>query len=612
MCGIAGQIGWDAEHIANQRPVYEAMQKTLLRRGPDQRGLYLQGNAALIHTRLCVVDIEKGRQPMRLTRGDEEYVLVYNGELYNTPELRRALERLGRKFDGHSDTEALLRAYMEWGAESIHRFNGIFAFAVWEVHNRRLFLARDRIGVKPLFYTLAGGTLLFASEIKALLAHPAVTPTLDLESVAELICLGPGRTPGCGVFRGIRELEPARCGYYTQDGLRTWRYWRLTDRENNDSFPQAVETVRFLVTDAIERQLVSDVPVGTFLSGGLDSSLISAVADRRFSARGERLHTFSVDYRDNDRFFIPGKFQPGDDGAFIRRMNGHLNAQHHQVTLDTEELVDALFEAARARDLPGMADVDASLLLFCRAVKAHVTVVLSGECADEIFGGYPWYRDPEIRARDGFPWAQSTAWRKRFLRPEHAAALDAEGYIGQRYRQTLADTSARPGLDADERRMREMVGLNFQWFMQTLLDRKDRMSMYAGLEVRVPYCDYRIAEYLYSLPWAYKDHGGVEKGLLREAAVGLLPEEVLRRKKSPYPKTHHPVYLAAVSARLRAVLADPASPLLRVADRGALETLLTGGETAPWYGQLMNTPQTIAYFLQMDYWMRAYDVEINV
>lgn len=612
MCGIAGQVGRDARVIRSHYADYCAMQQSLSRRGPDQRGMYISGQAALIHARLAVVDLAGGQQPMQLTHGGEDYTLVYNGELYNTPELRAALAARGHTFRGHSDTEVLLHAFAEWGEGCVERFNGIFAFAVWCAGARRLFLARDRCGVKPLFCTQREESLLFGSEIKTLLCHPAVPPRVDAGGLAELMLLGPGRTPGCGVFQGVWELLPGQCASYEADtGRLTKRqYWQLTDHDHGDSFEATAARVRDLVMDAIERQLVSDVPVATFLSGGLDSSLISSVADTWFAHRGERLQTFSVGYKDNKAYFHATKFQPSPDAPYIRRMNDFLHAKHHWVTLDTPDLVPALYEAVDARDLPGMADVDSSLLLFCRQIKPHATVALSGECADEIFGGYPWYRDKTIREREGFPWAQSTLYRAAFIRPEILGDTDPAEFVDERYRQTLAETSVRPGLAPTERRMRQMVNLNFRWFMQTLLDRKDRMSMYSGLEVRVPFCDYRIAEYLYAVPWEYKDYGGQEKGLLREAMRGVLPDEVLWRKKSPYPKTWNPLYLELVSKELRRIIADPEAPLLRLADKAALEALLEANEPTPWYGQLMTTPQTIAWFLQLNYWLEKYRVEL--
>ena len=608
MCAIAGEINLHCPPDDGLKARAERMLSTMGRRGPDQRGVFLTGCGSLIHARLSVIDLEKGCQPMAYQEGGAIFAIVYNGELYNTEEIRKELLLLGHTFQTRCDTEVALHAFMEWGEGCVSRFNGIFAFAVWDGINRRLFLARDRIGVKPLFFALRGETLVFASEIKTLLTHPLVPAELDINGIAELMLVGPGRTPGCGVFKGIEEVPPAHCGWFDGQGLRLTRYWKLTPKKHTESFEETARHVRFLVTDAIKRQLVSDVPIGTFLSGGLDSSLISSVACRELAKEGKRLSTFSVDYKDNERYFKAGKFQPAADTAFIRQMQGYLDADHHLVTLDTPQLTAALFEATEARDLPGMADVDSSLLLFCREIKKEVTVALSGECADEIFGGYPWYRDPEIRARAGFPWAQTTDWRFSFLKEEFAQQIDPHAFMDGRCRMTLQDTESLPDTPPEERRMQEMMRLNLDWFMQTLLDRKDRMSMYSGLEVRVPFCDWRIAEYLYSVPWAYKDHKQYEKGLLREAMAGYLPDEVLWRKKSPYPKTHNPAYREAVSALLRGVMADRNSPLLSLVKKEQLETLLASDSAVPWYGQLMTAPQTIAYFLQLNHWLTHYKV----
>ena len=610
MCAIAGILDFAESGRYQTGAAYEQMLDTMGRRGPDQSGSLVDGPASLLHTRLCVVDIENGRQPMCGIWNGEEYSLVYNGELYNTQELRRELMLKGHRFHGHSDTEVLLHAYMQWGEQCVDRFNGIFAFAVWEHHRERLFIARDRIGVKPFFYLHRGNAFIFASEMKTLLAHPEVEAVIDQSAILEIMLIGPGRTPAYGVFRDILELQPGMCGYLTRDGLRLRRYWSLEDHEHEDDFEKTVARVRELVLDAIQRQLVSDVPVCTFLSGGLDSSIISAVADRHMRECGGRLHTFSVDYQENDRYFKASHFQPSGDNAYIRIMNHALSAIHHDVVLSHVEVARALYAAVDARDLPGMADVDSSLLLFCREIKKHATVALSGECADEIFGGYPWFRDCEIRERYGFPWAQSTAWRASFLKRDVLDGADPNAYVDERYRATLEETPVLPSRTREERRMKEMIYLNFKWFMQTLLDRKDRMSMYSGLEVRVPFCDYRIAEYLYAVPWEYKDYRNCEKGLLRQAMAGLLPEEVLWRKKSPYPKTHHPGYLEAVASELRDVLRDSSSPLLSIVDAAALERLFNSALSVPWYGQLMTIPQTIAYMLQVNYWMKKYRVRI--
>ena len=473
-------------------------------------------------------------------------------------------------------------------------------------------MARDRIGVKPFFYAQTDTHFLFASEIKALLASEFIKPEVDLQGIAEVMLIGPGRTPGYGVFRNIAELPPAHYAYFTKNSLNITQYWTLRDKPFTDSFEQTVEKVRYLVSDAITRQLVSDVPVCTFLSGGLDSSIISSVADRYFHARGEQLHTFTVGYKNNDKYFKAGKFQPNSDSQFVGIMNEYLHAQNHLIEIDTKELVQALYAAVDARDLPGMADVDSSLLLFCREIKKQGTVALSGECADEIFGGYPWYRDKTIRMTNGFPWAQSTKYRMTFLQDDLARQIDAENYVYEKYADTVRRTDKIQGLPDTESRMKEMMKLNLEWFMQTLLDRKDRMSMACGLEVRVPFCDYRIAEYLYTVPWEYKDYKHYEKGLLREAVKDLLPEEILWRKKSPYPKTHNPAYLAAVRIELQKVLDTKNAPLFNVVKRDAVQQLMTADVREPWYGQLMTTPQTIAYFVQMNYWLEKYNIQIKL
>lgn len=605
MCAIAGLVGLEA-----QEEIYHKMLQTMARRGPDDRGVSTAPECALLHTRLAIIDPAGGRQPMCLTHNGETYTLVYNGELYNTQEIRTELEKLGHRFLGHSDTEVVLHAYAQWGRGCVEKFNGIFAFGVWEQGRGRLFLARDRIGVKPLFYAEHRGGLLFASEMKTILAYPGFRAGLDQEGAAQLILLGPGRLPGSGVFYGIRELEPGCLGYWEKRRFQPERYWALKDGEHRETFDETVEHTRFLVTDAIRRQMVSDVPIGTFLSGGLDSSIITALCAGQMAARGERLKTFCVDYQNNDRYFRPGKFQPNADGEYIKIMSQALDTDHSRTELTPEDLAGALEESTIARDLPGMADVDFSLLVFCRRIREDVKVALSGECADEIFGGYPWYRDPEVRALAGFPWAQNTKERGEMLSDDAGAGLDPEEFVMGAYQETVNMTDILPGTSPLERRMKEMVNLNFRWFMQTLLDRKDRMSMYSGLEVRVPFCDYRIAEYLYTVPWAYKDWQGREKGLLRQAVAGLLPEPVRLRKKSPYPKTFDPAYERLMAEGLRGLLEDKNAPIYGLVSREKLKGLMNMDSPWPWYGQLMRRPQTMAYFLQLDFWLRHYQVEL--
>ncbi len=583
--------------------IIEKMLQTMKRRGPDGEGIYQSCNTLLLQTKLG----KQSSEPVRIDRAGESYVLIWNGEIYNRAELSREL-RIEESSD--TDGQLLLQAYARWGEEMLFKLNGVFTFALWEKKKKRLFIARDRMGVKPLFYKEHAEGLLFASEIKTLLAYPTVEPELDADGIGQLLLLGPGRIPGSGVFKDIRELEPGCYGIYENGKLRIKRYWKLTDREHREDFEATSEKVRELVLDAIRLQMEVDGSMGCFLSGGLDSSLISSVCARELALKGQKLDTFSVDYLDNDKYFQAGMFQPNSDPEYIRAMVQALDSRHYWTVLSPEDLTAAIEDTTIARDLPGMADVDASLNLFCKQVKTHVPIAMSGECADEIFGGYPWYRDPQIRNFNGFPWAQTTDERKEFLAPWLREKLEPERFVMERYQQTLAECDILPGNNALDHRIKQLVNLNFRWFMQTLIDRNDRMSAGHGLQVRVPLCDYRIAEYLYGVPWEMKDYGGREKGLLRHAMQGYLPDQVLYRKKSPYPKTHHPQYLQLVSGLLREVLEDEKAPIFRIVSKEALQKLLLTDFTWPWYGQLMRRPQTIVYMLQINFWMKHYSVRI--
>jgi len=615
VCGIAGWIDWERD-LTRSAAVVEAMGERLGRRGPDERGLWLSERAALAHRRLIVIDPAGGKQPMERRRGADRYAVTYNGELYNTQELRAELEAKGYDFQSRSDTEVLLAAFMEWGEECVARLNGIFAFAAWSEREQKLLLARDRFGVKPLFYCELRSGLLFGSEPKALLAHPDVEAEVDLEGLAEVFSLGPARTPGHGIYRGIKEVRPGYLLVADRRGARTRPYWSLVSAPHTDDFPTTVERVRHLFTDAVRRQLVSDVPICSFLSGGVDSSAIAAVAAGALAEEGRgKLRTFSVEYRGNDRHFRPSAFQPNADAPWVRRVSEHLGTEHREVLIETEELVGALEDAVRARDLPGMADVDASLYLLCREVKKEATVALSGECSDEIFGGYPWFHRRELLEANTFPWSRAGALRASWLSPELREAIRPEEYAAERYHQSLREVPRLEGEDPRSARMRELFYLNFTWFMATLLDRKDRMSMAWGLEVRVPFCDHRLVEYLWNVPWEMKFAGNREKGLLREALRGLLPSDVLERKKSPYPKTHNPAYAEAVRSRLLQLLDEGTSPLLDLIDQGRIRSMAeAGGDLLdePWFGQLMTGPQLFAYLLEIDFWLREYRVSIRL
>lgn len=608
MCGIGGFVDYERD-ARRGGPILHGMKRTLTPRGPDAEGTYFDEDAALVHRRLIVIDPEGGKQPMHSP--DRNTIIIYNGELYNTPELRTELMSRGHEFVGHSDTEVLLHAYLEWKTDAFSRLNGIFAFAIWEKRERRLTLCRDRLGVKPLFFAPIRNGLTFGSTIDTVLCHPEIEPALDEDGLRTLLLLGPARPPESGVFRQISSLVPGHFAVLTPEAFTDHTYWRLEAHEHEDDLPTTIERTHTLICDAARRQLVSDVPLACFLSGGLDSSILSMLAAKDYAARGETLHTWSVDYRDNDKYFTKSIFQPNSDDSYIDQMVDFLGTHHHRVVLEPEALCAALLPATDARALPGMADVDSSLLLFCAAVKrGGTTVCLSGECADELFGGYPWYHREEILFEDTFPWSRSIGLRLGLLTPD--AVRNGEEFVRQHYRDTCDRAPKLPSDDKKTARMREMFVLNLDWFMATLLDRKDRMSMYSGLEVRVPFCDHRIVEYAYNMPWDFKSLEGREKGIVRRAFADELPKEIVYRKKSPYPKTFHPVYTRLCADYVRRIFEDNTSVAASLFDRNAVQKLMQRPESLaePWFGQLMRTPQIFAYIIQLDRWFRHYHVKI--
>lgn len=613
MCGITGWLDWKQDMSSREQDVRK-MAQTLAKRGPDAITTWSNQHVAFGHTRLSVVDLEGGSQPMTRTKGKDAYTIVYNGELYNTEEIRSVLRQKGYMFQARSDTEVLLQAYIEWGQQCVEHLNGIFAFAIWDGRNESLFLARDRLGVKPLFYYDQEHSFVFGSEMKAILAHPNIEAKVSREGLQEVFGLGPSRTPGHGIYQGMKELRPAHCLTFSKNGLSIERYWQVKSERHEHSLEETVENVRSLLQDSVERQLIADVPLGTFLSGGIDSSAISSIAARAFEREGRgALHTYSIDYQDNQLYFQANDFQPNTDAPYIELVSKYLDSAHQTYMIQNQELADYLTEAVHVRDLPGMADVDSSLLWFCRKIKQEATVALSGECADEIFGGYPWFHREELLNRDSFPWMDSVAERERLLQPQWKAKLSLREYVQERYQETLAEV---PRFEEDEplaARRRELFYLNMVWFMTTLLDRKDRMSMGASLEVRVPFADHRLVEYVWNIPWEMKMVDGLEKGILRRALQGLLPEDVLYRKKSPYPKTHHPLYTTVVKDWLQSILENKNAPILELVDKRVVGEIAETNGTAfkrPWFGQLMTGPQLMAHLCQINTWLEDYQVQI--
>lgn len=615
MCGISGFCNYQRDYTEQEEhfsEILEQMHQVQSRRGPDGHGSFLAPHIGLSHARLSIIDLTTGGQPMTRTIGKYTWAIVHNGEIYNTQELRAELRACGWTFHTTSDTEVILACYLEYGNDFVKKLNGIFATAIWDPKEEQLLLYRDRSGIKPLFYTLRGDELVFASELKGMFTVPGIRPQLDRQGLNEVFSIGPARTSGCGVFKDIQEVLPGHYLVFTRGGLRQTCYWKLESHPHEDDYASTVEKTTFLVLDSIRRQMISDVPICTFLSGGIDSSLVSAVCAAELRKKGEQLNTFSFDFTGNDQNFKASSFQPSQDRPYVDTMVAYLGSNHHYLECSTHNQIDALMASVDAHDLPSMADVDSSLLYFCSLVTKYNKVALTGECADEIFGGYPWFHKKECFDAATFPWTMDLNARKVLLSDDFLEYLNMDEYVASRYEASVAETPRLSKDSPEEARRREIAYLNQRWFMQTLLNRMDRTSMYSGLEARVPFADHRIIEYVWNVPWDMKTKDGVVKGLLRECGKDLLPDEVLYRRKSPYPKTYDAGYEALLASKVRQILDDSDSPVLQFLDREKTKAFLSAPSDygKPWYGQLMAAPQMMAYIWQVDAWLRKYKIEL--
>ena len=615
MCGIVGFVNYQKD-ISSYENVLNQMKNALNNRGPDEDGYYLKKHVALAHKRLIVIDPKGGKQPMIEKYSFGEYVIVFNGQIYNTNELKETLIENGFIFSTYSDTEVLLKAYIHYGKNVVNYLNGIFSFAVWDSNKEELFLARDHFGVKPLYYTFFDSTFIFASELKAIFEYPNIQKILDKQGLSELFGIGPAHTPGLTIYKDIFEIKPAHFAVFNKSGFHIERYWKLKSKQHTENFDETCSHLTYLLKNSINRQLFSDVPICTFLSGGLDSSILTKLIGEYRKENGlSPISTYSVDYVDNDKNFVKSDFQPNSDNYYINLMTENSYSENQKIILDTPALANALEDAMIARDMPGMADVDSSLLLFCKQVKQEHTVTIMGECADEIFGGYPWFFREDALESGTFPWSIAFNERQQLLNPSISKEIDLKEYIDYRYNESLAEVEILDSDSAETAQKRKISHLTINWFMQTLLERGDRMGMYSGLEIRVPFCDYRLAEYMWNVPWELKALNSREKGLLRYICKDFLPKEIVERKKSPYPKTHNPTYLAKVKSMLSEIMNDSNSPINSLLNRKyILEILETDGKafSRPWFGQLMTGPQLMAYLCQVNMWLEKYDPYIQI
>ncbi len=609
MCGIAGILNSSINlKDESQRNILEQVSETLKMRGPDEHGEYITENTALLHRRLAIVDIENGKQPMHFGK----YVITYNGEIYNTEELRKELTALGENFDTHSDTEVVLKSFAVWKEKSFEKLNGIFAFAIYDKEENELYAVRDKMGVKPFYYYFSDDTFAFASRVPSLLKFPQIKPVVDETGLMEMFMLGPAFSPDKTVFKNIRQLKPSHFLKFKNNELTIKKYWSLKAKPHGEDLSDTIEHTHFLVRDSIKRQMVSDVDLCAFLSGGLDSSIICKVMSDELKKQGKTLSTYSVDYAENDKYFQKSSFQPNKDSDFIDLISDNIGSNHKNIVLDNKSVAKALIDSAVAKGYPAFADVDSSLLLFCKEVKKDYKVCLSGECADEIFGGYPWYHNKDILFEETFPWSRSTNVRQKILKK--GVLTNTEEYVHEKYLQTVNETDF---LDTDtslDRRMREMFMLNLNWFMQTLLMRKDTMSMESSLEIRVPFCDTRLVEYAYNMPWEFKSLYTREKGIVRKAFENELPYDIAWRKKSPYPKTHNPIFFNTVCDMTKEILQDKSSVLFDMINIETVNSLMENPDCIkePWYGQLMKGPQILAYIIQIYYFIKEYNVEFEL
>jgi asparagine synthase (glutamine-hydrolysing) len=605
MCGITGWIDWNGD-LTRQEAVIACMADTLSHRGPDAHGQWLSPHAALSHHRLIVIDPETGGQPMVYQQRERTYAVSYNGEIYNFRELRSELESYGHSFRTRSDTEVLLHAYVEWGEACVEHLNGIFAFGLWDEQKQRLLLVRDHLGVKPLYYAQRGGAVLFASELKALLAHPLVRAEVDADGLAELLTFP--HTPGSGVYRNVHELRPGHMAVCTENGIHISRYWSLRSAPHTDDVATTAEYIRTLLEDTVRRQLIADVPVVTLLSGGLDSSRLTALAAREFKQAGKELHTYSIDFVDSAQHFHNTPLHVSLDAPWVQRMSTHVGSKHHTIMVDTPALIESLLVPMRSCDFPTAGQMTSSLYLLFKAMKQDATVALSGESADEVFGGYPWFHNEAILNAQTFPWLPAFMGPMQhamdWLSPDIVQKVRPTEYIARQYRQAIAEVPRLDGEDARAARIREMFYMNLTRFLPFLLERKDRMSMATGFEARVPFCDYRLVEYVWNIPWEIKTVGSIEKGILRRAFEHVLPEDVLYRRKSAYPTVQHPAYDAATRQWTHQILSDSNEPIHALINaqvvRAAVENQAPGIAIVSLFERI----------IQVNEWLKEYRVTL--
>ena len=604
MCGILCLYNKQRD-VLEDCGKFNQMLHLLEHRGPDDSRTYFDSHVLLGHCRLSIIDLKGGKQPFEYTYQDKTYRIIFNGEIYNMNELKKHLIDLGFHFSSQSDSEVLLVCFIAYREKCLNMLDGIFSFVIY--YDDQIFACRDHLGVKPLYYYLKENDLIIASEIKAILMYLGKC-VVDKTGIKELLGLGPSLSPGKTLYKDISSLRPAHYLFYDGNDCIIDRYWCLQKKPHLKSYEETVQDVRYLVNQSIQRQLLSDVPISCMLSGGLDSSIITALSSQYVN----NISTYSIDYLDQEKYFKPYDYQLTRDSDYIDEMVERYHSHHNNVVLSQKNLIIFLKQSMIARDAPGMADIDSSFLLFCKEIKRHHKVVLSGECADEIFGGYPWFYKKELYSLDTFPWIQDIDQRLDLLN-ENIKKLNIKDYVQNQYYQTLQEIDYLDQSFYDTNK-RKMIYLNIEWFMQTLLTRSDSQSMYNAVELRVPFASKNLIEYMYNVPWAYMYKDQQEKSVLRDAFKDFLPDDIYNRKKNPYPKTHSPFFLTYIKRLLLETLNDKNNILYQLFDIKKLKHFIEHSETieVPWFGQLMMGPQLLAYFYQIYVWGKIYHVELEL
>lgn len=553
--------------------------------------------------------------------GNRFFLALY-GDISNTEELisKYSLDYPARDKNIRASA-VLLSAFLKAGTDIFKDLTGDFSFTLFDERNLSLYLVRDSFGCKPMFYFKENGMLKFGTRLKYLLSQTGTLPSISKTGLNEIFSLGPSRTPGNAVYDGCAEVPAGHYLMCTPSGETLHCYYRLTAKPHTDSDEDTLAHNLFLLKKAVKKCLfpVDDSEqVGSLLSGGIDSSIVSALLKQEFlkdafSSEGW-LQTFSFDFAENDHYYQENDFQPSLDRPYVDFMTDFLGSKHCFLSCNPQELFDSLKLSVKAHDLPAMGDVDSSLIFFLSKMPAGIKYVFAGECADEIYGGYPWFHREKMIYADTFPWMPSLDARKTLLKDDFIDYLGMEDYVYNAYHKTLAEIEYLPEENVASQTLRRNQYLSITWFMQTLLNRMERAASFTGLTALCPFVDRELMEYTYNMPWNLKSRFCTPKYALRESCIGLLPEQILYRKKSPYPKTYHPEYEAILKKEISEILNDPSAPLHYFLDKKKVEDYISRPLSyhTPWYGQLMAGPQMLAYLIQVNEWIKEYKISVNI